>query len=283
MALALPRLVQVPSPNWSSRRGAVIDTIVVHDCQGSGRGAAGYFATRASGVSAQFVCDEVDTDLVYQCVACGNKAWHACNANPYAIGVEMGGYAERGFPDAELDRAAWIVAWLMRAYGITNQFVTGRERNGWTTHFRLGAFGGGHTDFTTDPAAEARFGRRVTDAYDALGQGPLPDWGLHGVPGPRQVELPPAAPAGFAGRPRELSDESGPTLHLTPSGYPAHTMGDLQWKLRRVGANPQLKVDTFDGPATEAAILTFKKAVGLPATPGLGAEFWAKLDRAAAA
>lgn len=278
-----PRLIQTPSPNYSARRSDVIDTIVVHDCQGSGRGAAAYFATRASDVSAHFICDEVDTGLVYQCVACANKAWHACNANSYSIGIEMGGYAERGFADAELDRVAWIVGWLLRAYGITNRFVVGQDRNGWTTHFRLGAFGGGHMDFTTDAAVEKRFGDRVTDAYEALGQGALPDWGLYGAPGPHQVVLPPAAPAGFVGRPYALSDEVEPIARLTRSGFPAHTIGDLQWKLKRVGANPQLKVDSLDGDATEAAIATFKKAVGLPEQPaGLTASFWAALDRAAA-
>ena len=282
MTIVLPRLVQTPSPNWSSRRGVAIDTIVFHDCQGSGRGAASYFATRASDVSAQFVCDDVDTNLVYQCVACANKAWHACNANAYSIGIEMGGYAERGFRDAELDRVAWIGAWLMRAYGIKNQFVSGQERNGWTTHFRLGAFGGGHADFTTDPAVEARFGQRITDAFEALGAGPLPDWGLHGVPGPHQVALPPSPPAGFTARPHALSDEPTPTTHLTQSGFPAHTVGDLQWKLRRVGANPQLKVDEIDGGATDAAIRTFQRAVGLTETGDVSAPFWAALDRAAA-
>ena len=276
-----PRLVQTPSPNWSARRTAVIDTIVVHDCQGSGRGAAAYFATTASQVSAHFVCDE-DGQTVYQCVACANKAWHACGANPYSIGVEMGGFAERGFPDAELDRVAWIVAWLLRAYGVPCKFVTGEDRGGWTTHFRLGAFGGGHADFTTDPAQEVKFGQRVHAQYEALGQGPLPDWGLHGSPGPAQVSLPPAPPARFVAQPRRLKDEPFPFHHLTLSGYPLRTLGDLQWKLKRVGANPQLAVDTIDGPATEAAIRTFERAAGLPETGALSPQFWTALERAAA-
>ncbi len=277
----LPRLVQTPSPNWSARRTDVIDTVVVHDCQSSGRGAAAYFATRASGVSAHFICDEVTGD-VYQCVACADKAWHACNANPYSIGIEMGGYAERGFPLAELQRVALMVAWLLHFYGIPNKFVTGQERGGWTTHFRLGAFGGGHTDFTTSPTDEAKFGALVTDAYNQLAQGPLPVWALHGQPGPHQISLPPEPPAAFTPRAHQLTDEPFIAMTATASGWPLHTMGDIQFKLRKAGANPQLVVDTLDGKATEAAIATFKRAVGLPPTPGLTAAFLSALDRAAA-
>ena len=170
--IALPALRQVPSPNRSQRLTDAIDLVVVHDCQGSGRGAASYFATTASQVSAHLVLDENGVDA-YQCVPLAMKAWHACNANGYSIGVEMGGYAEKGFSDGELGADAAIVAWLLRCYAIPCRMVEGAARGGWTTHYRLGAFGGGHTDFTTDPAKEAAFGARVAAAYEEFGKAAL--------------------------------------------------------------------------------------------------------------
>ncbi len=278
LATPLPRLVQVPSPNRSMRLGDRIDTIVAHDCQGSGRGAASYFATRASGVSAHIILDENGADA-YQAVPLSLKAWHACNANSYSIGVEMGGYAEKGFPEGELGADALIVAWLLHAYAIPCRMVVGTDRGGWTTHYRLGAFGGGHTDFTTDPKAEQAFGARVEAAYAALGAEPLPPWALHGLPAPHAVSLPPDPPPGFVGQPHKLRDNTAGPFEMTLSGFPLASVGDWQWRLRKAKANPQLAIDTLDGPATRAAIATFQKAVGLPATGREDAATWARLER----
>ena len=275
----LPRLVQVPSPNRSQRTTDTIDLVVVHDCQGSGRGAASYFATSASNVSAHLVLDE-SGDVVYQCVPLNMKAWHACNANPYSIGVEMGGYAEKGFSDKELAADALIVAWLLRRYAIPCRFVHGTERGGWTTHYRLGSFGGGHTDFTTDPAQEQAYARRVEAAYAAFGDGALPEWALHGLPAPHAVSLPPEPPAGFEGKQHQLRDDSAQPWAPTSSGYPLASLGDWQWRLRKAGANPQLQIDAIDGPRTRQAIKVFQTAVGLPATGLEDAATWAKLEAA---
>ncbi len=43
-------------------------------------------------------------------------------------------------------------------------------------------------------------------------------------------------------------------------------MRDLQWCLRKVGANPALGIDGDEGDATRAAFGTFQRAVGLPVT-----------------
>ncbi len=274
----LPRLLQIPSPNRSTRHDTAIDTVVVHDCQGSGRGAAGYFATTQSGVSAHLVLDENGVDC-YQCVPLALKAWHACGANPYSIGVEMGGYAEKGFADAELGADALIVAWLLHAYAIPCKFIEGTERGGWTTHYRLGAFGGGHTDFTTDPEKEAAYAKRVQAAYDELRKAPLPAWALHSAPAPHATALPPPTPPDFVGKPLKLRDDNAQPWAATASGYPAGSLGDWQWRLRKAGANPTLVIDSEMGPETAAAIATFQKAFGLPATGQENAATWAALEK----
>jgi N-acetylmuramoyl-L-alanine amidase/Putative peptidoglycan binding domain len=277
MAIQMPELKQVPSPNYSARTQP-IRRVVFHDCQGSGRGAASYFATVASGVSAHLVVDE-NAALVYQCVPLGAKAWHACSANADSIGVEMGGYAERGFGEDELGVDALVGAWLLHAYGLPPVFVYDRDEPGWTTHWRLGAEGGGHADFTTDPRLEAEHEARVSAAYAALAALPaLPTFALHGAPAPHAVSLPPPAPVGWRPASHKLSDEVSPPSHPTASGYPPGSAADLQWRLNRLGASPPLAVDGVCGPRTREAIATFQAGRQLVADGLMGPTTWTALD-----
>lgn len=277
--IAMPRLWQVPSPNYSNRPTPEISLVVVHDCQGSGRGAAGWFAQLAARVSAHLVLDENGAD-VYQCVPLNCKAWHACNANPYSIGVEMGGFAEKGFAEAELAADALVVAWLLHAYALPCRFVVGAERGGWTTHYRLGEYGGGHTDFTTDPAVEKAYAARVQAAYEALALGPLPSFALHGLPAPHATVLPPQPPAGFQPHALSLRDNSDNGWHASGSGYPCGSVADVQWRLNRAGNTPKLEVDGLIGPATRQAIFGFQVKAGLAADGLVGPKTWAALARA---
>lgn len=275
----MPAIRFVPSPNFSERQphGVRITAIVAHDCQGSADGAVAWFSTRASQVSAHIVVPEKG-DFVYQCVPLGMKAWHAVNANSYTIGVEMGGFAEKGFADGELDLAALTIAWLLKAYGLPCVFLDDGVGEGWTTHYRLGAMGGGHTDFTTDPEVENAFAERVHAAFDSFGDGPLPAWALHGAPSPHAVSLPPPMPEGWSPTVKVLKENNDNPTGGPVSGYPAGSIGDIQYRLRMVGANPQLVVDGLDGPATESAIEVFERACGLPVTKGINPAMWNKLE-----
>jgi hypothetical protein len=282
MAIQMPELRQVPSPNYSARTQP-IRRVVFHDCQGSGRGAVSYFSTVASRVSAHLVVDE-NAALIYQCVPLGAKAWHACNANADSIGVEMGGYAERGFVADELGVDALVGAWLLHAYGLPPVFVRDRDEPGWTTHWRLGAEGGGHADFTTDPRQEAEHEARVSAAYAALDALPaLPAFALHGAPAPHAVSLPPAAPEGWRPVSHKLRDEDSPPAHPTASGYPQGSAADLQWRLNRLGASPPLAVDGVCGPRTRDAIAAFQRGRRLVADGRMGPKTWAALDVESAA
>lgn len=285
VSLALPPIKQVPSPNYSSRNGSPVRLFVVHDCEGSYAGSVAWFAKRESRVSAHLVLRR-DGGEATQCVPMDKKAWHACNANPYSDSLELEGYVKDGFPDAELDTAAAIVAWGLHRRGLPPRWAEHGQGEGFCSHYDLGAAGGGHFDITTDRNVWLGFANRVVAAYQAFAvAGALPDWALHGLPAPTTVSLPPAVPAGWtpSGTTRAEPDDSA--IHATVSGYPLGSCGDIQWRLRRVGANPQLGIDGQDGPATEKAVATFARAYGLPVpskelliTPVV----WAALEKATA-
>lgn len=171
--LALPALKWVASPNYSIR-GAKVDLIVLHDCEGSYAGAVNWFANRKSNVSAHLVLKE-DGSEATQMVAFADKAWHACNFNSRSIGVEMGGFEERGFADAEWRRAAVVVAYLLHRFGIPAQFAAAGAGPGFCRHLDLGKAGGGHSDPTRDDAVWKKFIAYVVAAHSAGGF-PL-NWG----------------------------------------------------------------------------------------------------------
>jgi hypothetical protein len=259
MTFFLPPLKQVPSPNFSSRNGARISKIVAHSCEGDYAGSIAWFAQARSQVSAHIVLRE-DGGEATQCVALNEKAWHVCNFNPTTIGIEMAGWAAKGFAGDELDADASIIAWLLRAYGLPCRFAEGGAGDGVCRHYDLGQAGGGHQDFTTDPAVWASFFARVQGAYAELGAAPLPAWALHGAPAPGAVTPPPAAPpAGQWTPPTHVLKE--PNEAASPP-----VVGSTLWvqqRLALLGVNSMLACDGLNGPQTQAAVAKFQGAHGL--------------------
>jgi N-acetyl-anhydromuramyl-L-alanine amidase AmpD len=257
MTPSLPILRQVPSPNYSSRNGARISKIIAHDCEGSYAGSVSWFAQRASQVSAHIVLSEDGTQAT-QCVALGDKAWHACNFNPTTIGVEIAGYAHAGFSGAELGADAAIIAWLLHAYGLPCRWAEHGLGDGVCSHYDLGAAGGGHDDITTDPAVWQAFLARVQAAYAAFAAEPLPAWGLHGAPSPLAVSPPPAVPSGWK--------PSG-TVRKEPGEIAAAPIvGSILWVQQRLvalGVNSMLVCDGLNGDETKAAVTAFQREHGL--------------------
>lgn len=243
-ALLLPQLRQVPSPNYSSRGGAKVTLLVAHDCEGSYAGSLNWFSQPKSKVSAHLVLSENGLEAT-QMVSFANKAWHACDFNPMSIGIEMAGFAAKGFAAPEWQAAANIFAFLLHRYGLPPHWVQNGEGQGFCSHYNLGQAGGGHKDPTTDSGVWDAFCARVEAAY-ALG--PPDAWGA-GTPA-----TVPSAPAGF-----------------TPSTTVRHDapIGSLEWvqlHLNAAGAKPVLNVDGLVGPATERAVIAYQRAHGLTIT-----------------
>lgn len=206
MTIALPKLLQVPSPNWSERNPPKIDLIIWHRCEGSYEGSISWFAQKQSQVSAHLVMKEDGTEAT-QMVPFSKKAWHCCSFNSRSIGLEMGGYGKDGSSEIELQTAANIIAWLLHKFGIPCQWSKHGVGPGFTSHYDLGAEGGGHSDPTTDPAILAAFVTRVEASYKAMIGVPLAQWGYTAATPTALVSAPPAAPPDYVPTTDVRSDE----------------------------------------------------------------------------
>jgi hypothetical protein len=283
MTSVLPALKQVPSPNCSSRGGARVRLVVVHDTEGAYAGAVSWFTQVRSQVSAHLVMRE-DGGEVTQMVPLGEKAWHACNANPYSIGIEGAGVGAHGFADAWWAGMAIIVAWLLRRYGLPCRWAADGVGEGFCSHHDLGPVGGGHEDPCAVGSSEwTRFIGLVEAAYAAFGDAPLPDWALHGLPAPSIVTLPPAAAAGetsHAGAPGVEPDNAARYAFVTQ--FPTASVADIQRRLNQAGASPALAVDGLGGAMTRAAIMDFQRLHGLAVDGEVGPLTWAALEKTTA-
>lgn len=146
----LPPIIQHPSPNQSSRLGAKIIGVVMHDTEGGYAGAIQTLCNPAAQASAHIVLRE-DGDQATQLVHWGAKAWHAEAANQHFIGIEMAGFLDRE-PDAQWHSAARIVAYLAQHFAFPvwwNVHHGGAFHPGITRHRDLGPAGGGHLDPTS--------------------------------------------------------------------------------------------------------------------------------------
>lgn len=143
----LPPLVQAPTPNQSSRHGTPITGVVVHETEGGYAGAVSWLRNPAAQASAHVVLRE-DGLQAAQLVPWGGKAWHAVNANPSTIGLEIAGYTASPNQAEQIARAARIVAWWCQRYHISPRqgSIRGGLVYGVVRHRDLGAFGGGHFD-----------------------------------------------------------------------------------------------------------------------------------------
>jgi hypothetical protein len=278
----LPRLTQVPSPNYSPTPIAH-DLVVVHLMEGGYSGSVNWLCRAATQASAH-LCMNDDGSEFSQLVPLGMKAWAECAFNGRGVSIEAPGFTAKGVPDATLKGLAWATAWLLKTYGIPCQHAEGGDGRGFCSHHDLGAAGGGHVDICgVDDATWIKFEGLVMAAYDSFGDGPLPAWALHGLPAPHAVELPPDVPPepSHGGSPR-VAPADAPVEHPTGSGYPAGSVTDLQWRLNKAGAAPPLAVDGHAGPLTRAAIAAFQGKRGLYVDGLIGPKTWAALEAASA-
>lgn len=254
----VPPLKQVPSPNASSRGGQRIRLMVVHMMEGSYAGSIAWLCMVKAQVSAH-LCMRALWPEWTQLVPLSRKAWHACNANPYSIGIEAEGFTAKGFDDVWAKSLAWGVAWLLKRYGLPCRWAEGGVGDGFCSHHDLGAAGGGHFDICEVGSPDwKRFQGFVEQAFAAFGDDPLPDWALHGLPPPMTVEPPPAVtpePSHGGAARAEPGDVSG-----------GATVGSTLWVQRRLvtlGINSTLDCDGLNGPQTGAAVARFQSNRGL--------------------
>ncbi|MGD0639858.1 MAG: peptidoglycan-binding domain-containing protein [Roseiarcus sp.] len=244
MTFQLPAWRWRASPNFSSREGTPISLIVVHDMEGGYQGSIATFLNTHAQVSAHLLLRE-DNGEVTQMVAFEEKAWHACNAGNYrGVGLEIPGFAAKGFSDDEWRTTANIVAWLLRKYDLPCRWAAHGQGSGFCSHYDLGAAGGGHFDPTTDGAVWSKFVAIVEAAHaEVIALPALPEWGaLHETP---------RAP------PKPVTPES------IAAGYPTHS---VKWIQAKVGVT----ADGIMGPATIAAIRAFQAAHQLSADGVVG-------------
>lgn len=172
MGVTLPPITYAPTPNRSSRGGQRIRGIVIHETEGSYDGAVSWLRNPAASASAHIVLSE-DGQRCAQLVPWSEKAWHAVNANPYTIGIELAGFTSQANNERQINRAARIAAFFMREFDIPRRKSPVGE--GICRHRDLGWFGGNHGDpggFDWDT-----FVRRVYDEYRRGGF--RPSWGVY--------------------------------------------------------------------------------------------------------
>jgi hypothetical protein len=173
--VVLPPLKWVESPNSSARKpGVALDLIVVHDTEGGYQSAVSWFSNRHSNVSAHIVLKE-DGSEATQMVPYAKKAWHCSSFNSRSIGLEMAGFAKKGYGESEWAVAARIVAFLLHKHGIPDRWAKNGQGSGFCRHYDLGAAGGGHHDPTTDDAVWQTFVNRVKHEVQRGGFRPV--WG----------------------------------------------------------------------------------------------------------
>jgi hypothetical protein len=278
MTYALPRVRQRPTPNYTP---VVIqhDLVVLHMMEGGYEGSVAWLCNPVARASAH-LCLKADGSEVTQLVPLSLKAWAQCAFNGRSVSVEIEGYTARGLNDVTLDAAARVAAWLCRIYAIPPVWAEGGQGRGVCCHHDLGIGGGGHVDICgVGDVNWRRTMAAVKAAYAALGAGPSPDFALHGLPGPHQIETPSDAASTPSHGGAARCEPGDMCAHPTVSRYPAHSIADLQWRLNRLGAS--LDVDGRFGPVTQAALRRFQTAQGLAADGRIGPASWAALGKAA--
>jgi N-acetyl-anhydromuramyl-L-alanine amidase AmpD len=255
----LPTLLWRPSPNFSSRRGMRVDLIILHDCEGGYEGSIRWFEVSRSNVSAHYVVRE-DGGEVTQMVDLADDAWHACTFNRRSVGVEMSGFASRGFDAPLLATAARVFAYLCIHLQIPVRHARAGVGPGIASHNDLGAAGGGHHDPSDDPAFMEKFVSMVDCEHR---KGHFPD-----VWGPDKPQ-----------KPCLLSPHSNlswtPVASTAGAGPDVHTISGLQQALKMLGY--RIAVDGDYGPETRQAVTGFQMHTGIVADGIAGAQTEGKL------
>jgi N-acetylmuramoyl-L-alanine amidase len=151
------RRVAIPSPNYSSRGGSTVTTIVLHTAEGAltYQSLGSFFQNPASGVSSHVGIDDTP-NTVGEYVPRSGNAWTAAAANSWSVQAELCAFASwtpdiwATHPNMLANTAAWI-AEEAAALGIPLVKLSPADAQnpaarGVCQHNDLGNMGGGHWD-----------------------------------------------------------------------------------------------------------------------------------------
>lgn len=132
-----PPVVSAPSPNFNSRNGMDIDSIVLHHtASNNGAGDLAYMRNRSSKVSAHYMLDRDGT--IYQLVGDEKRAWHAgesalngvpTDVNGRSIGIEIvnDGSGRTPFTEAQYKSLTQLVGYLKQRYDVPMKNIVGHK------------------------------------------------------------------------------------------------------------------------------------------------------------
>ena len=121
------------SPNYTPRRKRTIDTVVIHDTEGTGTSAENTFTNPASGVSAHYLI--MENGEIVQFVDEKDTAWHAGksfwkgkrNINPNSIGIELAGYAGKAYAESQYRSLHQLLKPMLVHYRLSPSDVVGHS------------------------------------------------------------------------------------------------------------------------------------------------------------
>ena len=128
-----PIPVWVGSPNYSSRRGAPIVFVIIHDTEEQFDYAVSLFENRRDEASAQYIIRSQD-GYIDQCVHDKDKAWAVVCWNPITLNIEHEGFASAPsfFTETEYESSARLTAKLCEKYDIPEDSLHIFGHNAWT-------------------------------------------------------------------------------------------------------------------------------------------------------
>jgi hypothetical protein len=257
--------VAIPSPNYSSRKGARVTHIVLHTAQGATtyQSLGNYFAKDSVDVSSHVGIDDT-AGVVGEYVRPDGKAWTASAANPWSVQAELCGFAE--WDAAEWDRhpnmlantAAWVAEEAAR-FGIPIADIAAQAQTsdamGVCQHADLGPMGGGHWD--CGPAFP------VGRVLEMAGGAPSP--------------TPPPSGGGAPPFPYPAADYLGqarPDPHCHSGYYASDQPNVATWQGQMAARGWTIGVDGQYGPQSESVARQFQAEKGLAADGLVGPQTW---------
>jgi hypothetical protein len=111
-----------------TRGGCSPRLVLIHVMQGSQAGTDSWFHNPAAQASAHF--GVAKDGGVIQWVGTGHQAWHACNANSYAIGIETEGFATSPLTAAQVNSCARIFNWAANNHPGIHEWLNTRAPAG---------------------------------------------------------------------------------------------------------------------------------------------------------